>query len=299
MAWSVPRVRSWIWGAIALVIGLGLYVCDDWIESLQLPSIPKSIINYLEIIVMGPALATLAFLASEQLYLREERYRSRIEQERQKRFHFLGRIAASVAHEMRNPLHNLILLSNELALHLLPADRELCERIRGNLERMDGATHLIYELARRERKIDGDSQGTIVLPALIKQVIMELQERAHPPAAISMQEPAADLVSAGRLEGVRIILLNILRNAIEAAAGGVVQITFPESKEYVQVEVRNRGAIDLHQLSEDVEASSTKPGGLGVGLAIARHLAMLYGGVIDLATEDGWVIAMVRLPHGS
>ena len=300
MPFPVPRARSWIWGAIALVIGLTLYVCDDWIESLRIPSIQKSVLNYLEIIIMGPAMALLAFLFSEQRYLREASYKARIEHERQMRFHFLGRIAASVAHEMRNPLHNLILLNNELSSHVTASDQDLCARIRGNLQRLDNATHLIYELARRERyRIDGESLGTVAILNLVRQVSDELQAMASPPAALTLPDQPMELVAVGRLEGIRIILLNLLRNAIEAAAGGEVQVSYPEVAERVCIEIRNRGNIDPHVLTDDAELINPKPGGLGVGLAIARHLAVLYGGSVEISCDAGWVIAVLNLPRGA
>jgi signal transduction histidine kinase len=296
MSSTTTHTRSWIWGAVTLLCGLGLYVYDDWCENLHIAGFFKELLEYLEITVMGPAMAALAFLASEQLYAKERMHAVTLERERDKRFHFLGRIAASMAHEVRNPLHNLHLLNNELRMRLSPENQELSDDIRGNLDRLDHATMLIYELARPQGNVQPQGLVAIDLFPLLRAISDELQGKCPRPAQMSLLEPEVPVHATARLEGLRIILQNLVRNAIEAADGGMVEISLPVGASGARVMIRNSGELNSDLIEEATTLDSTKPGGLGVGLAISRYLARLYGGQIAISQTQGWVVTALDLP---
>jgi len=288
--------RSWIWAGVTLVFGLGLYVYDTWCDNLHVAGFFKELLEYLEITVMGPAMAALAFLACEQLSAKERMHALTLERERDKRFHFLGKVAASMAHEVRNPLHNLHLLNDELRTRITPENQELSDHIRGNLERLDHATMLIYELARPPGSVQSHDLVAIDLFQLLRTISDEMQGKCPRRAQLSLQPPPLPVHATARLEGLRIILQNLVRNAIEAAEGESVEISLPPSTSGARVLIRNRGLLASGLVEEASTVHSTKPGGLGVGLAIARYLARLYGGEITISQTPGWVLTALDLP---
>jgi len=288
--------RSWIWAGVTLFFGLGLYVYDNWCENLHIAGFFKELLEYLEVTVMGPAMAALAFLASEQLYAKERMHAVTLERERDKRFHFLGKVAASMAHEVRNPLHNLHLLNDELRTRIAPENQELSDHIRGNLERLDHATMLIYELARPQGSVQSHDLVAIDLFQLLCSISNEMQGKCPRPARLSLVPPPHPVHATARLEGLRIILQNLVRNAIEAADGESVEISLPHRTAGARVMIRNRGMLDGGLVEEASTVHSTKPGGLGVGLAISRYLARLYGGEIMISQVQDWVVTALDLP---
>jgi signal transduction histidine kinase len=289
---SAPR--SWIWAGVALALGLGLYWYDDWAESVEIP-IAKTILNVLEIVVMGPAMSVLAFLASEALRAKDERYRRGLEHEREKRFRFLGRIAASMAHEVRNPLHNLHLVADEMRQRASGVDRDLLHSLTANLVRLDQATRLIYTLARPPERQQADEPSPISLTELLDEVVAEVERDARPPARLA-RGPAAPVIADGDREAVRIVLQNLVRNATEAAVGAPVNLVCREEPDSAVVEIRNPGTMAVEAMSDDPLSPSTKAGGLGVGIAIARHLTAALGGSLRFENRDGSVIATLALP---
>jgi signal transduction histidine kinase len=291
-----PLLRTWVWSGAALLFGALMFFCDDIFDDDNAKGLSKTIFVVSEFIVMIPAMATLAFFISEHLRARDELHRLSIERERQKRFQFLGRIAASMAHEVRNPLHNLILLNNELSNHVPSPYRDLSDRIGRNIERLEQATHIIYELAQPQRRMDGMPMAVLDLAPLIRQISDEQQASAAQPAKLTLHDHLPVMSAGICREAARIILQNLVRNAIEASAGDEVRILAREIPEGVRVEIRNRGAIDAAVLDANEDVISGKSGGLGVGLAISRHLAAVHGGKVELSRDDGWVVAVLDLP---
>ncbi len=291
---SSIHLRSWIIGGLAFACGMGLYVYDDWCEALQ-SSGARSLLNGVEVLVMGPGLGVLALLISEQVRLSERRYQEGLTHEREARFRFLGRIAASMAHEVRNPLHNIHLLTDELRHDLAPEAQELVDRINANIERLDQATLLIYELAKPQRKIDGDGYGPIDLVPLVTEVIEEIRARHGQPMDVVHAAPSEGSSVIGRTEGLRIVFNNLIRNAIEAADGGRVEIAYRREGQQLIMTIANPGSLPPEAASEDVDSAGHKPGGLGVGISIARHLLALFGGQVEFQSSDGVVTTTLHL----
>jgi signal transduction histidine kinase len=296
MALASTSLRSWILGAVALAFGLGLYVYDDWCEQVQIP-IAKTILNGLEIIVMGPAMAVLAFLLSERLRVSDLLHRRQLAEEREQRFRFLGWIAMSMAHEVKNPLHNLHLVTNELDLRAAGDDHRLIGNLRQNLERLDRATRLIYALARPPRPSSDEDLQPVEVTALLDEVVAEAQGRAERQAAVDAVPAATPVHADGDREAMRIVLSNLMRNAIEAADGGPVTVRCFEESAATVVVIRNQGTMPPEVAVESDGLPSRKPGGLGVGIAIARHLAAALRGRLRFSSDAGWVSARLELPR--
>lgn len=293
----VPHVyRSWLIGIAACASGVGLYIYDDWSAKIN-EMILFWVFGGLEVLIMGPGMGVLAYMISEQFRLKDQRYRERLVQEREQRFRFLGRIAASMAHEIRNPLHNVHLLANELRTQVAPDAKDLLDRINRNLDRLDQANLLIYELAKPTGRIDVDS-GPIDVPTVIEEVLSDETRNAKPSLRLEHRRPQVPLTAIARLTGLRIILRNLLRNAIEAAGDGAVEIDYRASAGSVEILIRNSGEFPQALMIEDEEMSSAKPNGMGIGVSIARHLTSLYGGKLVFSGDSTHVIAHLHLQAG-
>jgi two-component system sensor kinase FixL len=111
-------------------------------------------------------------------------------------------------------------------------------------------------------------------------------------------EPGSAVVHADP-EMCRAVLLNLLLNACEAGGDEPVVVRHRLGDSYVEIVVSDAGP----GLPEEVRRQlfepfvTTKPGGTGLGLPIARRLARLQGGELTLQSNDrGGTDAVVRLP---
>ena len=97
-------------------------------------------------------------------------------------------------------------------------------------------------------------------------------------------------------------LMNLVRNALEAIGkGGVIEITTRESSEFLDVEVRDDGRGIPPEVVDKLFQPffTTKPGGTGLGLPIARKIAEMHGGTLFARPEkERGGTFVIRLPRG-
>jgi signal transduction histidine kinase len=290
------RRRSWLIAAAATLVGFGFYYYDDLLDESHLASGIHTVVEVVEFILLGPGMGVLAFILCE--YLRMAQDRLRIEQERaqQQRFLILGRIAASVAHEVRNPLHNIRLLIDELHHNGdMPVGQPLCQRVEANLERINRAVELVYQLAKPAGVATQVEVG-VDLVTIVREAVQAESTRSGIPIASAL--PDVPAVVACPAATLRIVLDNLLRNAV--ATGGPVRCEVASHGDIWQVVISNRGELPADLLGEEGGEGahdSAKVGGLGLGLFISRQLLRGVGGGLALAQQGDQVEARLRLPR--
>ena len=287
------NVRSLALAVIAAASGIGIYLFDNHLKDPLKEGILRWIFQGFEIMVMGPGLGILTWSVHQNLVMREQRARREIDQERGRRFLLLGRIAASVAHEIRNPLHNIHMIGEALGRNATPTNAQLVDRLADNLKRLDQAVGLVYELSRPNRQADGIALEAIVLRTLMEEVIEEVGRRwSWRPASCTL--PPAGLRANARRDSLHIALVNLLRNAFEVAESGVT-LTSGHDEARVWIEIANPGRFPAAVLDGESVVDSEKSDGLGVGVGIARHLIERLGGTLILANRDGHAVSHLAL----
>lgn len=282
-----PLRQPWIEAAVAAVLGLVLFFFDDvWPHATRSEPILSSWTEWLELAVLSLGLGLLAWFAFRFHRLREQMLADRILWQRDERFAVLGRLAGSVAHEIRNPLHNARLLVEALAEPDAAAHPELLTRLGDNLGRIDRAVDLVYLLARP----GGDGQREIVdLVALLRRVVEDLPRGLVSTVALMLPSEAIGNSAADRL---RIILDNLVRNAAQAAQaqGQQASVTLESHPQGWRIRIVNPGLAPLWL----IDASAPVPpggGGLGLGLSISRQLADQLGHPLRLQQQGTDVVA--------
>ena len=219
--------------------------------------------------------------ATERIHLRSEVARLKPMAE-------LGRMAATVTHEIRNPLAG-ISANAELLREALsdPRDVELVDTILGEVHRLGNlVTDLLYYC--RER------------PAECRP--LDLATLARTTADLSQPEAAMGSIAlswhgSGTAQGdselSRQSLLNVVRNAIQAcSAGGAVRIEVSSGS--IVVRDTGRGVPDgLREALFDPFVTG-KTRGLGLGATVARRCQQRQGGDLRLAETgaDGSVFQL-------
>lgn len=197
-------------------------------------------------------------------------------------------VAASLLHELRNPLHALGLLLDELAA--LPADatedrRALMERARAQHDRVTAELSALRSMPATQTP----ELPRVDLSAITRRFVGEMAALlGDGPLRVVLRAPVPVLADADATY-VQIIVQNVVENALDAirdrGGGGVVEVEVIHEAARAMVRVRDDGpGLDDDAAQSIFEPLRTsKARGMGLGLSIARALARAMGG--DLALE--------------
>jgi PAS domain S-box-containing protein len=217
---------------------------------------------------------------------------------------------ATVSHELRTPL--TAILGWTAVLHMAPSNPELTGRALETIERNATAqARIIDDILDVSRIITGRlylDVRPVDLVSVIGAVIDTIRPAAEAKsiAISSSLDPAAGPVlgDATRLQQV---VWNVLSNAVKfTPKDGRMEVALSRRGSNVVIQVRDSGqGIPPHLLTRvferfsQVEGGTTRrQGGLGLGLAIARHLVELHGGTIqaESAGEGRGAMFTISLP---
>ncbi len=279
----------------ALLAGLALWGWDDLFAEVSMahPGLHE-MLGGLEFLLLGPGMALMAFAISEYLRLAAQALSTERERSRQQRLVALGRVAAGIAHEVRNPLHNIRLLVEESRQVQDPVERAgLLQRVDANVHRIDRAVELVYRLARPAAS-GGDRLACNLAATVTEAVTAETVACAGRAIIHLVDTPAATVACPA--EDVRMALDNLLRNA--TAAASEVHVAVERHGARWEIVVRNQGVLPaaIAALGHGDALASAKPGGLGLGLAISRQLIEEVSGELTIVQRGDEVWARIRLP---
>jgi PAS domain S-box-containing protein len=214
------------------------------------------------------------------------------------RVSMMGELAASVAHEVNQPLSGVV--SNASAgLRWLAGDVPNLEEAREGLRRIvrDGkrAGEVIARIRALTRKAATPTEK-LDLNETIGEVLALMGDEARRKSVIIRTQFADDLspVSGDRVQ-LQQVVLNLIMNAIEAMsaiderARELAITTRNVDPDQVQVTVQDSGkGIDPQTIDRIFDSFyTTKPGGMGMGLSICRSILQAHGGRIWATANDG------------
>ncbi|MDX2240358.1 MAG: PAS domain S-box protein [Leptolyngbyaceae cyanobacterium bins.302] len=242
----------------------------------------------------------------EQLLAREQAAREAAESANRIKDEFL----AVVSHELRSPLNPILGWSKLLRTRQL--DQEKTDRALEVIERnAQMQAQLINDLLDVSRILRGklslDSKPVDLVFTI--QAAMETVRLAAEAKSIQIYtqcDPDVGQVAgdAGRLQQV---VWNLLSNAVKfTSEGGRVDLQLEGIDAYAQITVRDTGKgipadflpYVFDQFRQESSTTTRRFGGLGLGLAIARHLVELHGGTVqaDSPGEGQGATFIVKLP---
>jgi len=192
----------------------------------------------------------------------------------------LGRLTASIAHEIRNPVgamsHAAQLLGE--SANLTPIEQRLTEIMRSNAQRVSGIIDNVLRLSRRE----APRPERVSLPEWCAQFREDFCATAQcQPAECALQVTGSGLEAVVDLSQLQQILWNLCENALRHGAGGAtpprleLHLTRVARFGRVCLEVADRGpgveAQDVERIFEPFFTRGAE--GTGLGLFLARELA--------------------------
>jgi two-component system NtrC family sensor kinase len=216
----------------------------------------------------------------------------------------IGKMAAHVTHEIRNPLSsialNLELLEEQLPSHDAEA-RALFRAIGKEVERLSGLSRQYLAFARSKLPTrEPEDVGALVEEAA---AFVRLDLEKHEIRMKLEVEPGLPPVLCDEGQ-IKQVLLNLLQNARDAMpGGGEVVVGVRSDGAEVVISVDDQGPGVPAELRERLFEPfyTTKSHGTGLGLAITQHIATSHGGSITCEPSPGSSGArfVLRLPARS
>jgi signal transduction histidine kinase len=221
----------------------------------------------------------------------------------------MGHLATSIAHELNQPLA-AILTNAQAALRLMANGRLDVDELRACLADIVSDDQRAAEVIRRMRRLLRKTDVVVVPFALGDLVASTIGLVANDAllrgVSIDFKPAAALPVIHGDLVQIQQVILNLLTNAIAAAAEGVAVRTVtvwtaPVSPDVVELGVHDSGPGitngDRHRLFEPF--FTTKPDGLGMGLAIVHKIVEAHSGELHADNDPaGGATFRVHLRNG-
>jgi two-component system sensor histidine kinase PilS (NtrC family) len=269
-----------------------LYSLSTWRTSERNDSAPSSFVAADGARVIQPHFAPLGASPGPTLIFLEDTSLL-AERVQQGKLAALGRLSASIAHEIRNPVgamsHAGQLLAESPSIG--PDERRLTDIIRNNAERVSTIINNVLQLSRRE----ATKPSRLTIGDWIEDFLGEFCETMQVPRAkIGFIEESDDLEVRFDPSHLHQVVWNLCDNAIkygEAHGGISVEIKLgrliPSTRPFLEVADRGPG-IDLHESDRIFEPFFTgRKGGTGLGLFIARELCQLNRAILLYEPRDG------------
>ena len=201
----------------------------------------------------------------------------------------LGNLAAGVAHDVRNPLNAIKLLSSHAldTLDQQSAAVKPLRTIRDEVNRLEDIVSSFLSLAKEREVV----LAPVKIDLLLQECVRLFQQDARAREVRLQQELRAGdtLLMVDQKQFTRAVL-NILLNALEACPpGGRVRLFSRITDRDCEIEIRDDGPGMSREALEQVfdPYFTTKPGGTGLGLSITRGIIEEHGGAIELSCVEG------------
>jgi len=222
----------------------------------------------------------------------------------QQRIAALGEMAASVAHEIRNPLGTIEGFARLLKSYLDKEGHENHARMASKI--IAGITNLNYVITNlltyaRPLALQNDQFDTSLLLASVEDLLASMAAQAN--VTLELAHAGKTRGMAGDIRQLRQVLVNLGRNAIEACSGR------PDSRVAIRSEVKKRSAVITVNdngcgiSSKDIKHIfdpffTRKEAGTGLGLSLCHKIITAHGGEIEVESKEGrGTVFTITLPQ--
>jgi len=221
----------------------------------------------------------------------------------QERLSMLGMVAASLAHELKNPLSSMKALAQTVheELERERASSDQARDLEVIIEQVDRLNDVAREILGFAKPSDSNSAVVEEL-ALSAAYVLDHEARRR---GITITSSGVETVGAvpGTPAAWQTILFNLMANAIQHAPdGSTVKIRLAQEESGVVFECENAGEAIEEEVAATlfdpfVSGNATAPdAGTGLGLALVSRRVHELGGAVELSGEAGRIIFRVEVP---
>jgi two-component system, NtrC family, sensor kinase len=203
----------------------------------------------------------------------------------------IGTLTSGIAHEINNPLNNIVLtLETLIEDNQSMSPEERLQLYREALDQADRAGDLVNNLLQFSRP-NPPRVEEVSLEALVDQTLRLLKNefKMHRIKIFKEIQGAFPVLSLDKI-GLQQVLVYLLLNSVQAMPdGGPLRIILKRVKNEMQVDIADSGlGIPSENLSLIFDPFfTTKKGGAGLGLPISRDILQKQGGRIEVQSAEG------------
>lgn len=242
------------------------------------------------------------------LTLHDAAARAEIEREIEvsRRMASIGKLTAGVGHEVKNPIHAMVLHLELLRSKLGADDGNGASRhvdvLAAEMARLDRVVQVLADFSRPMEPVLREHPLRDVVDSVVRLVSVDAGLRG---ITIDVQDTSRGALAMVDREMLHQALLNIVLNALDAMSGtGRLTLHLTRDRSMASISVRDTGT----GIAPDVLGRifhlyfTTKKGGSGIGLAMTWRMVQMMGGTIDVqsvddaAAPDRGTLMTVRLP---
>jgi PAS domain S-box-containing protein len=203
-----------------------------------------------------------------------------------------GRMAASLAHEISNPLQAAIGCL-DLGLEKLDKGEDALHHLEVTAQALERATRVVAQLRALHYRVDAEGKEARDLNELLENALTLVQKRCIDQRVEVIWQPTPDLPPVLLMpDAMQQVFLNLLLNALDAMQqGGRLQVSTSQSQEPPSILIRfsdTGPGIPRDRLECVFQPFySTKSTGLGLGLFISHSIVQQHGGDIEVYSHEG------------
>jgi signal transduction histidine kinase len=193
----------------------------------------------------------------------------------------LGQMAASISHNLRNPLSSMkTVLQVQLENPDMPVDvRRDCALVVDEIDRMSAKLTQLLRYAKPS--VNGERVAAVNIARQTAVLFRYDAERRN--VRLEFEQPSSEIYALASEQSLSEILSNLIVNAIEAQPdGGRVRVSLAERGERIEILVEDDGPGISPELRAKIFQPyfTTKPAGTGLGLSIVARRVDEIGGTL-------------------
>nr|MDA8164788.1 ATP-binding protein [Desulfobacteraceae bacterium] len=209
--------------------------------------------------------------------------------ERSRRLAALGRMAAGIAHEIRNPLGTLRGFAQYFSNRAQEgtSDQEYAELMIGEVDRLNRTISALLQFARPR---EPEFQEVALVRLLSRTGRLLADDLQSHKIGFSLDAPGEEIVLEADPDLLMQVFLNLLHNALAATAeGGAIMVGVRPQDDTVHVRVRDsgRGMSDEEKAQMFDPFFTTRKTGTGLGLAVVHQIIEQHRGQIEVDSAPG------------
>ncbi len=210
-----------------------------------------------------------------------------------------GRFAASVAHEIRNPLAS-ISGAVQLLIEDLKTEREFEKPLELIYRESSRINSLVTEFLTMSKPVTNIQEG-VALKEIVDEVFDNVSRTVEFSPLIKLRTSidGSVLIRADKLK-MKQVLLNLISNAIHAIRGaGAIDVDCSIKNDRAIITLKDNGqGMDEHELKLSLEPFwTTTPGGTGLGLPVVQTIVEQHDGVMKISSKKGeGTTVTIKLP---
>ncbi|WHY87889.1 sensor histidine kinase [Neobacillus novalis] len=242
--------------------------------------------NFAQVLFIILVVLHVLFLLIEYILLKRHTVNERKQNELQK-LELVGTLAASTAHEIRNPLtgvKGLIQLLGEK--YTAPEDRYYFEVINSELKRINEIVSEFLILGKPTAQMTEDVNITKTLHELKPLIISEANSHN---VECFWHLPDEPVIVKCVKDQIKQVLLNLTKNAFESfESAGALEIKLDHFADFCRLEINDNGIGMSKEVLDKIfhPFYTSKETGTGLGLVICKRIIISFGGTIQIDSKE-------------